>query len=269
MKDRKVARILLPLLFWLLVWEAVSAALALSNAHNTGRELSLAMALLRGQELLLPAPLWVGKQFVELAGTGLFWKSAALSLGRIFVGLTGGVVLGTVLAALTSASRMADVLLSPAIRVVRATPVASFIVLILLWVWTGLVPGVISGLMVLPVMWENVRRGICETDGELLEFGRAYGFSRGKNLRLIYLPSVLPYFTSGVINGLGLAWKSGVAAEVLCQPRWALGTEVYRSKISLDTPALFAWTLAVILLSLLLERVLAGLLLRLEGRRKR
>ncbi len=266
---RKAARILLPLLFWLAVWQAASTALALVNAQNTGRELSLVEALARGQELLLPSPLCVGRRLLQLAGTERFWKSAALSLGRIFAGLAGGVALGTALAALTSASRTADLLLAPAIRMIRATPVASFIVLVLLWVKTGQVPGVISGLIVLPVVWENVRRGIGETDRDLLEFGRVYGFGRGKTLRLIYLPSILPYFTSGVVNGLGLAWKSGVAAEVLCQPRWAVGTEVYRSKISLDTPALFAWTLVVILLSLLLERVLVGLLLRLEGRRKR
>lgn len=265
---RKAAHILLPLLFWLAVWQAASTVLGLANARGVGQTLPLAEALVRGQELLLPAPLCVGRKLAELVATERFWKSVVLSLGRIFAGLAGGVALGTALAALTSASRTAELLLSPAIRTIRATPVASFIVLVLLWVKTGQVPGVISGLMVLPVVWENVRRGIEATSRELLEFGRAYGFGWRKRFRLIYLPSVLPHFTSGAVNGLGLAWKSGVAAEVLCQPRWAIGSEVYRARTGLDTPALFAWTLVVVLLSLLLERALVALLRRLEGRKR-
>lgn len=264
---KTLGRILLPLLFWLLVWQLAASGLALANARSTGRTLPWTDVLVQGHALLLPAPLAVLCRLAELAGTAVFWRGALLSLIRIFAGLAAGVVLGTLLAALTCAAHWADLLLSPAIRVVRATPVASFIVLVLLWVRTGLVPVAVSGLMVLPVVWETVRRGIGETSPELLELAGAYGFSRGKTLRLIYIPSILPYFTSGVLNGLGLAWKSGVAAEVLCQPRWAVGTELYRSKISLDTPGLFGWTLVVLLLSLALERTLAAGLRRLERRR--
>ena len=151
------------------------------------------------------------------------------------------------------------------IRVIRATPVASFSLLVILWVVTGWVPVVVSGLMVLPVVWGNVSRGIAQTDPLLLEAARAYRFSRWKTVRLVYAPSVLPYFASACHTSLGLAWKAGVAAEVLCQPRLAIGTQVYFSKIYLETPALFAWTLVVLILSFLLERALGSLLVRLEG----
>ena len=151
------------------------------------------------------------------------------------------------------------------VKVIRATPVASFIVLVLLWAPTGRVPAIISALMVLPVLWGNVRRGITQTDPLLLEAARAYRFSRGRTLRLVYLPSVFPYFASGCSTGLGLAWKSGVAAEVLCQPALAIGTALYRAKITLETTSLFAWTIVVIALSFLLESVL-GLLFRRLGR---
>ena len=127
------------------------------------------------------------------------------------------------------------------------------------------VPAIVSGLMVLPVLWGNVCKGISQTDGQLLEAARAYRFGRWKTLRLVYVPSVLPYFASGCATGLGLAWKAGVAAEVLCQPRLAIGTQVYRAKITLETPDLFAWTAVVIALSFLLEYAL-GLLFRRLGK---
>lgn len=241
----------MPLAFWLGVWQL--AAFLVDLAWEG-----------RGA-LLLPGPLLVGERLLALVGQSAFWQTAAVSLGRIFAGFALGAAVGTAIAVLTAAFPWADWVLSPAVRVVRAVPVASFIVLVLLWAPTGRVPSVVSGLMVLPVVWGNVGKGISQTDPLLLEAARAYRFGRGKTLRLVYAPSVLPYFASGCATGLGLAWKAGVAAEVLCQPRWAIGTQLYRAKISLETADLFAWTAVVIALSFLLEHAL-GLLFRRLGK---
>jgi len=232
-------------LFWLGVWQLAAAAV--------------------GQELLLPGPAAVGRRLLELAAGAAFWQTALASLLRIFGGLLLGVALGALLAGLTAWVPLLDWVLTPAVKVVRATPVASFILLVYLWVERGRVPGLISALMVLPVVWGNVTRGIAETDPQLLELARAYGFGRGRTLRRIYIPSVLPYFASGCRTALGLAWKAGVAAEVLCQPQNAIGTQIYNTKYYLETPSLFAWTLVVIALSFLLEWAVGGLLRRAEG----
>ncbi len=242
---RRIGRVLLPVLFWLGVWQLAAAAV--------------------GQELLLPGPAAVGRRLLELAAGAVFWQTALASLLRIFGGLLLGVALGALLAGLTAWVPLLDWVLTPAVKVVRATPVASFILLVYLWVERGRVPGLISALMVLPVVWGNVTRGIAETDPRLLELARAYGFGRGRTLRRIYIPSVLPYFASGCHTALGLAWKAGVAAEVLCQPQNAIGTQIYNTKYYLETPSLFAWTLVVIALSFLLEWAVGGLLRRAEG----
>ena len=244
--DNKILRLLLPAAFWLAVWWGVSAWV--------------------GQELLVPSPVSVLRRFAELAVTPLFWRSAGVSLLRIFCGAAAGVVLGTLCAGLTCRFRLADWLLSPAIRVVRATPVASFIILVLLWVKTGRVPGVISALMVLPVLWESVSAGFHNADPQLLEFAHMYGFSGVKALRYVYLPAVRPHFAAGVSSAIGLAWKSGVAAEVLCLPKAAIGTQVYYSKIYLETPSLFAWTAVVILLSMALEKLVRRILKEKGGK---
>lgn len=245
----RLLRPLLPLAFWLVVWQL--AALAV------------------GQSFILPGPAAVLGTLIQLAGVPSFWQTALLSLVRVLAGLLAGTLLGALIAALTCASRWADVLLSPAVRVIRAVPVVSFILFVLLWTRRGLVPVVVSALMVLPVVWGNVCQGIAQTDPLLLEAARAYRFGRWKRVRLVYIPSVLPYFASGCHTALGLAWKSGVAAEVLCVPRLAIGTQVYYSKIYLETPALFAWTAVVLALSFALEGVLGALLGRLERRGSR
>ncbi len=241
-------RVAVPSAFWLGVWQLA--------------------ALWVGKELLLPGPITVVVRLFELAGTALLWQSALLSVGRILAGFAAGAVAGALLAALTSACPWADLLFAPAIRVIRAIPVASFILLIMLWLSTGMVPGVCAGLMVLPVVWGNVTKGIAQTEPLLLEGARAWRFGRLKTVRLIYVPSVLPYFASSCATGLGLAWKAGVAAEVLSQPKLAIGLEIMNAKRYIETPSLFAWTAVVILLSFLLENVLSMLFRRMEQRRE-
>ena len=170
---------------------------------------------------------------------------------------------GCLFAMLTCCSRIADAVLSPVIRVVRATPVASFIILLLLWVVKTKVPAVVSCLVVIPVIWENVSAGIKGTDPLLLEMAEAYTFGRLKTWRYIYLPSVRPHLLSGISNALGLAWKSGVAAEVLCVPKLAIGTQIYNSKLYLETAELFAWTIVVIILSMIFEKLVKRLVVSL------
>ena len=251
-RPNKILRVVIPLAFWLGVWQLGALFMDWRTAGHGS--------------LLLPGPLEVAVRLWALMREGPFWQAAGMSLGRIFAGFLLGAALGTLTAAATAAWAPAEWVLSPAVKVVRAVPVASFIVLVLLWApAAGWVPAIVAALMVLPVLWGNVTRGVAETDPNLLELARAYRFGRGKTLALVYIPSVRPYFASGCATALGLAWKAGVAAEVLCLPRLAIGTRLYRAKITLETPDLFAWTVTVVVLSFLLERAL-GALLRRWGR---
>lgn len=237
---KKGMKVVIPLVFWLGVWQLAAMAV--------------------GSDLFLPSPVTVGKTLLELAGTGTFWLSALYTLGRVILGLLGGAVAGGFLAVLAHFWVPADWLFSPAVRVVRATPVVSFILLVYLWVTRANIPGIIAGLMVLPVVWGNVSAGLSGVDPLLLEMGHAYRFGRFKMLRLIYLPSLRPHLISGFLTAFGLAWKSGVAAEVLCPPKYAIGAQIQRAKTALETPELFAWTVLLIVLSLVLESVLRRLL---------
>ncbi len=219
-------------------------------------------ALAAGRELLLPGPLAVGERLLVLAGTADFWLSVGSTLGRVFLGLLWGALAGAALAFATHFSPWADRLISPAVRVVRATPVVPFILLVYLWVARSAIPWVIAGLMVLPVVWGALGAGLDSLDKQLLEFARAYRFTRFKTLRLVCLPALRPQFSAGLLTAFGLAWKSGVAAEVLCPPAYAIGSRIQQAKLGLETADLFAWTLAIVALSLALEKLLRQVLKR-------
>ena len=219
-------------------------------------------ALAAGRERRRPAPLAVGERLLVLAGTADFWLSVGSTLGRVFLGLLWGALAGAALAFATHFSPWADRLISPAVRVVRATPVVSFILLVYLWVARSAIPWVIAGLMVLPVVWGALGAGLDSLDKQLLEFARAYRFTRFKTLRLVCLPALRPQFSAGLLTAFGLAWKSGVAAEVLCPPAYAIGSRIQQAKLGLETADLFAWTLAIVALSLALEKLLRQVLKR-------
>lgn len=220
-------------LFWIIVWGLA--------AHIVG------------QELILPSPKAVLNALIRLAGEGSFWRAAAGSLLRILGGFAAGTAVGTILAVLTVRFGVLDALFTPVIRIVRATPVASFIILALLWIGKVRVPGFIAALMVTPVVCAAVQTAIRQTDPELLEMAKVYRFSVGKKLRLIYVPSVMPTWITACVTASGLAWKSGIAAEVLCQPTDTIGTNLHNSRVYLETAELFAWTAVVIVLSYIIE----------------
>lgn len=240
---KKIGKILLAAAFWTAVWQLASMAV--------------------GLPLLLPGPVQVVQALIHLVWEPEFWALVVLTLLRILGGFALGAATGFVLAVLTEFIPFCSVVLAPAVRVIRATPVASFILLCMLWLNSGFVPAFIAGLMVLPVIWGNVEEGFRQTDEQLLEMAQVFGMGKLKIFGLIYLPTVLPYFHSACLTGLGMAWKSGVAAEVLCQPRQAIGTQLYYAKIYLETENLFAWTAIVIALSVLAERLFLLLMRRL------
>lgn len=225
------------------------------------------LAVLADRPLLLPTPWAVAARLVRLAGTADFWHVTAVSLIRILLGAALGVLAGVATAVATGRSRFLETVLSPLLSVIRATPVASFILLVLVWVGRDILPCLIVFLMVLPVVWGNVSTGLAATDKQLLEMARVYRLGRWQVAKRVYGPSVAPYLLSACHTSLGLAWKSGVAAEVLTMPAFSIGRRLYESKLYMEMTDLFAWTAMVVTCSILLEKLFTALIRRLGRRR--
>ena len=155
------------------------------------------------------------------------------------LGIALALCLGVLAAALCARFAAFDALLAPAMSAVKATPVASFAILVLVWLPRDAVPVCVAALMVLPVVWANVRAGILGVDGQLLELARVCRLPRGRVVRRIYVPSVLPGFAAACRSGIGFGWKAGIAAEVLTVPRASMGRMIYESKYYLQTADLF------------------------------
>ncbi len=225
--------------FWILVWYLAAAKV--------------------GIELLLPSPAHVGKRFSELITESGFYRTMGASLFRVSFGILLAVALGVILAVLTARSKLVSALFSPIITVTKSTPVASFAILAALWLGRDRLPIFVTLLIVLPVVWSNVETGVKQVDRGLLEMARVYKVGSAKRVFGIYIPSVMPYFQAAVKTSIGLAWKAGISAEVIVNTPDSVGQKLFESKAYFETVDLFAWTLAVILLNLILD-ALMGLL---------
>ena len=234
-QNKQFFRRLLAVAFWLAVWQAAAMAI--------------------GQEVFLVSPVQALRTLVQLLPRADFWQRVGFSSGRILLGFVLGAVVSVVLAVCAARWSAADALLAPVMQLVKATPVASFIILALVWVRGSALSVLISFLMVLPVLYGAVRTGIAGADVQLLEMAAVFRLPAGRRLRAIWLPAVLPAFRQGCSVALGICWKSGVAAEVIGLPNGSIGDALYRAKITLSTGELFAWTFVIILLSAGFEKL--------------
>ena len=220
---------------WLLIWQGLSMYI--------------------GQDILLVSPVSVVQRLAQLVITAGFWQSVLFSLLRITAGFLLAAVSAIFFAALAARFKRIEEFLAPAILFIKSTPVASFIILILIWVSSRNLSVVISYLMVLPIIYTNVLEGIRSADSKLLEMADVFQVPKHRRVIYIYVSQVLPFFQSACLVGLGLCWKAGVAAEVIGIPKGSIGEKLYMAKIYFAAPDLFAWTLTIIIVSLLFEKL--------------
>jgi len=223
-------------LFWILVWYIIAAVLS--------------------KPLILPYPHEVLMTLLSLIPEKEFLCSVGVSVARMTAGIALGTVAGCVLGWATYKSEIIRIIFSPLISVIRSTPVASFIVIFLLWIGRDILPGVISLLVVIPIVWSNIYAGLSDQNEDILEMAEVFRISAVKKLTRITIPSIRPYFLSSLRTAIGMGWKSGVAAEVLTLPKNSIGSHIYEAKLYMETADLFAWTIFVIIVSVLAENIL-------------
>lgn len=209
-----------------------------------------------GKEVLLPSPARVAARLAELCRTAAFYQSVFNSLWRILLGFAAGAFTALWLGLLAARFAPLRGIIAPMMTVIRATPVASFIILALVFLGKELVPGLICFLMVLPVVYGAVGAGLESRDAQLCEMLKVFAVQPLARLRYYELPRLMHFFGAGCRTALGLAWKAGVAAEVLCTPARTIGKNLYDAKIYIETVDVFAWTAVIVLLSLCFEALL-------------
>jgi len=227
-------------LFWLVLWQIA--------------------AILVNKKLLLASPIETLVRLTELASHHEFWFNVFVSLFRVMSGFVMGVLLGIITAYICFRYSWFELLMSPLLSVVRSTPVASLIVLSFVWIGRDKVPGFMALLMTFPVIESAILNGLKNVDKSLTEVADVYGAGNYQKAMYLYVPMVKNDFKACCITASGLAWKSGIAAEVICVPAFAIGKQIYEAKLYVETLDIFAWTVALIIISMLIEYLIRKLI---------
>jgi NitT/TauT family transport system permease protein len=233
--------------FWLALWQLLAA--------------------LVNNKVLIVGPYETLLALIDMLPTAAFWRAVLNSLLRITAGFCIGGLLGVLLAFCACFSPLLREVFSPFVSAMKAVPVASFVILVLIWAGSAMLSLFVTTVVVLPILYINTLEGLLATDRKLLELAAVYHMPFPARLRGIYLPQLRPHLVGAAQLACGMAWKSGVAAEVIGQPLTSLGNELYRAKIYLETDRILAVTAVTVFLSWLLERLL-GLALRGGKRRE-
>lgn len=222
-------------LFWILIWQILTACV--------------------GNKILLAGPLDTVTAWVANVREEDFIRTCFYSVGRIGLGVLLGFMLGGILGCLGYKFRLLREILSPFMTFLKSVPVAAFAVLLLIW-WgaKGLSVAVVL-IVVLPLVYTNMVQGLLAADLKMLEMAKVFRVPLRKRFFYIYRPALRPFMDSCLKIALGMSWKSGVAAEVIGTPEFSIGEQMYMSKIYLDTAGLFAWTITLIFLSFLFEKI--------------
>lgn len=230
------------LVFWIIVWQLVY--------------------ILINNELYVPAPINVIKTLKVLIFKLDFWQSVGFSIFRTLAGIAISIILGIVLGIVCSINAFLYELINPLVIAIKSTPIMSFIIIALVWFSSDNVTIFICFLMCFPLIWTNVVEGIKNVDKDILSMAEVYKVKKIVVFNKIYVPSVLPYFSAACISSIGLGWKASIAAEVLSNPKYSIGGQLYNAKLYMDSSELFAWTFVVIVISIIFESLFRKVILR-------
>lgn len=233
-------------LAWLVLWQLAAVLI-----HNP---------------ILMAGPLETLQALCALAGTEEFLQSVTFSFLRIVGGFLAGSAAGIVLALLAGERELLKEILAPLVAVLKSVPVASFIILALIWFGAGTLSFFISFVVVFPILYLNTLQGMESLDPKLVEMAEVFHMPQGARFRYVVLPGIYPFLKSGFALALGMSWKSGIAAELIGQYKLSIGNQLYVNKIMLDTAGVLAWTLVILLVSWAFEKIFLLVLSVPEGR---
>lgn len=216
----------------------------------------LLISLSIGKEVILPSPIDVFLRMIEMLSDVSFYSTVFITLFHVVIVVIFSSILAFLLSYLAYQYKIVDELMTPIISLLQSIPTMSYVILAL--VWTGSIQTVyiILSLVVFPLLYHNFLQGLKSIDQDYCDLIVLYHPPKFYKLFRIYLPLIKASLLSGVSNALNLGAKVSVMAEILAQVPTGVGKAIHYCRIDFDMIGVFAWTLWLVIIVLVIENVL-------------
>lgn len=234
---------------WIIVWQAAS--------------------VLTGLELVLASPVSVLCVLFNMLTKPDTYRIIAVSMFNIISGYLAAFVIGCISGYLADRYQMAKIFLEPPVALMKSLPMASFIILLIIWFGSGKVAVLTSFIVAFPMIYKGVANGFSMRDSNLLEMAEVFQVSLPKRIFWIDIPRIIEVAGTDFKMAISYGWKAGVSAEVIGLARMSIGEQMYYSKLYIDTASLFAWSIMVVVLSFVWEKLWTSVLYYVKKRLER
>ncbi|MFM2244594.1 MAG: hypothetical protein RL071_668 [Pseudomonadota bacterium] len=206
----------------------------------------------------LPGPGAVALALRAAAVDGPLWGDLAASLGRVARGWLIAAALGLPLGALAALGGPLLGGLRLVAGALRPVPPIAWVPLAILWLGLGDHSAVfIVAIGASAPIFAQACWGLDRCPPQLLEMARALGAGRRQVLLGVRLPAALPALAAGLRTGLGVAWTSVIAAELL-GAQSGLGYRIAALRLGLDVAGVIAHMLVIGAVGALMDRAVAA-----------
>lgn len=226
----------------------------------TGLILLWQLLSLGRKTLIFPSPFEVLQSLTAIITGDKFLPSVFNTVKAVFISFAAAFIPALALGIAGKFMSFLHRIMEDISGMIRSVPTVAIILMALLLLPVSVTPVVICFFVVFPVLYTNISEGLAGTDPQLLEMARIYRISRERVIRSIYIPSLKPFIAAGCRSALGLSFKIMVTAEVFnFVTQNTIGAQMYLRKIQIDLAGIMAWTILVVVLSLLFDLVLKKL----------
>lgn len=227
------------ILIWILIWQGV--------------------ALLINNDIYFAGPIDTIKELFSLFGSSEYWLTIANSLGRILAGFFIAFAVGYGLSFVSYGLPIIKDFMGPFVSLIKSVPVASVVVMLLIWFGSENITYVIAFMVVFPAIYISMLEGLESTDPDMIEMARSFRMSKLKTYRYIYRAAYMSSLNAAIKVSIGMCFKACVAAEIIGLPSLSIGEHIYMGKIYFETKSVFAWTASLIVLSIIVEKILLAI----------
>lgn len=221
------------------------------------------------QSYILPSPITIAGEFRTLIANGQLPSALVVSLRRVVLGASFGIVIGAGLGTVSGLWKVGEEALDATLQMMRTLPYLVLLPVFILWFGIYETPKiVIIAIGTSLPMYLNTFSGVRSVDPRLAEMGSMFGLGRLRLIAKVILPGAMPSMLTGLRYALGYGWLSLVVAEQI-NAQNGLGYLIYNAQNTFNTSELLAIVVVYAILGLstdLAVRGLEGRLLRWRGK---